>query len=109
MTYNPLHNLKADIEAHWREFLPTLVADLEAEGRLEIAIAEAVHNTEQAVHLEMEAGADFGTAWETCRNMWAFLTPEPGTTPVEVVDAWEASVDFGWPPDDDNRRENNAV
>ena len=72
-------------ERHWREFLPRMVARLEAEGRLPEALWEAQETTldemevltrrmekEQAMTPEQAQA----TAWELVREKYILLPPE---------------------------------
>jgi hypothetical protein len=72
-------------ERHWREFLPQMVARLEAEGRLMAALVEAQETTldemetltrrmekDQAMTPEQAQAA----AWELVREKYILLPPE---------------------------------
>jgi hypothetical protein len=72
-------------ERHWREFLPTMVARMEAEGRLMAALVEAQETTldemetltrrmekEKAMTPEQAQAA----AWELVREKYILLPPE---------------------------------
>lgn len=77
MTENPLSTLTFDIEAHWREHRPVMVAELEAEGRLAKAIEAAASQTEAAIQNAVTTGTPFWDAWQIYREEWAFLPVEP--------------------------------
>ena len=86
---NPLATLREDIEAHWREHRPRMVAELEAKGRLREAIERAARLTEEAVLEAVARGMPFPTAWETFREEWAFLPAETESLPGDEEDMWE--------------------
>lgn len=72
-------------ERHWREFLPQMVARLEAEGRLTEALWEAQEMTLEEMEtltrkLEREQAMTVGqaqaAAWELVREKYILLPPE---------------------------------
>jgi hypothetical protein len=72
-------------EKHWREFLPRMVAQLEAEGRLMEALWEAQETTldemetlERRMEREqaMTPAQAQATAWELIREKYILLPPE---------------------------------
>ena len=72
-------------EKHWRQFLPRMVADLEAKGQLRPMLLEAEEKTESELdslrrHLIQEgltAQQAHSRAWEIVRERYLFLPPEP--------------------------------
>ena len=72
-------------EKHWRQFLPKMVADLEAKGQLRPMLLEAEEKTENELdslrrHLIQEgltAQQAHLRAWEIVRERYLFLPPEP--------------------------------
>ena len=72
-------------EKHWRQFLPKMVADLEAKGQLRPMLLEAEEKTESELdslrrHLIQEgltAQQAHLRAWEIVRERYLFLPPEP--------------------------------
>ena len=72
-------------EKHWREFWPTMVRQLETEGRLMEALWEAQETTldeMEALTRKMEReqkltpGQAQATAWELVREKYILLPPE---------------------------------
>ena len=74
-------------ERHWREFRPTMVKELEAQGKLREALFEAQETTldemealtrilEKEQHLTPQQAHD--QAWETIREKYILLPPEEG-------------------------------
>ena len=71
-------------ERHWREFLPTMVAELEAKGLLHEMLLEAEEQTAKEVNslrrhflgqgLTPQQAQD--RAWEIVRERYIFLPPE---------------------------------
>ena len=67
-------------EAHWREFLPKMVAELEKAGTLRLALAQAAEQTMDEI-TELEAqGLTFSEAREMVIQEYLFLRPEPEVT-----------------------------
>ena len=72
-------------EKHWRQFLPKMVAELEAKGQLRPMLLEAEEKTESELdslrrHLIQEgltAQQAHSRAWEIVRERYLFLPPEP--------------------------------
>ena len=93
MTQNPLSTLRADIEAHWREHRPQMVADLEAESCLTEAIETAASQTEEAVQNAVATGTHFWEAWHTYREQWAFLTATETADELEA-EHWLTELGF---------------
>jgi hypothetical protein len=71
-------------ERHWREFLPKMVAELEAKGQLQQMLMEAEEKTDEELdrtrreliqrgHTPQQA---HDTAWEIVRERYIFLPPE---------------------------------
>ena len=72
-------------ERHWREFLPGMVARLEAEGRLMAALTEAQETALEEMELltrnlereeAMTPGQAQAAAWELVREKYILLPPE---------------------------------
>ena len=72
-------------EKHWREFCPRMVAQLEATGRLEEALAEAEETTADEMatlipRLQRESSLTaqqaHDQAWELVREKYLLLPPE---------------------------------
>ena len=71
-------------EKHWREFLPKMVANLEAKGTLHLMLLDAENNTEADLDslrrhfiregLTPQQAQD--RAWEIVRERYIFLPPE---------------------------------
>jgi len=81
----PLTQYGLMAERHWREFLPKMVAELEAKGRLHAMLLEAEVKTEmeldqirrQLMRQGLTAQQAHDQAWEMVREKYIFLTPEP--------------------------------
>jgi len=71
-------------EKHWREFLPKMVAELEAKGQLQAMVLEAENKTEAELdslrrHLIQQGLTPQQAqdrAWEIVRERYIFLPPE---------------------------------
>jgi hypothetical protein len=71
-------------ERHWREFLPKLVAELEANGRLHSQLLKAEEQTDEDLdslrrHLVQQGLTTqqaHDRAWEMVRERYLFLPPE---------------------------------
>ena len=71
-------------EKHWREFLPRMVKDLEAHGRLQEALLEAEEKTKDEMYdlttrlrtQGLTAQQAHYQAWEMVREEYILLTPE---------------------------------
>ena len=71
-------------EKHWREFLPKMVAELEAKGILDQALLEAEEKTDeeldrirrQLIQQGLTPQQAHDSAWETVRTRYIFLLPE---------------------------------
>lgn len=71
-------------ERHWREFLPQMVAELEATGRLHSQLLKAEEQTDEDLdsmrrHLIQQgltAQQAHDRAWEMVRERYLFLPPE---------------------------------
>lgn len=86
MTANfPLSGYGRMAERHWREFLPRMVQELEAQGNLRHALFEAQERTlDEMMELTSRLMAEQGLthqqahdqAWETVREKYLLLPPE---------------------------------
>jgi cation transport regulator ChaB len=71
-------------EKHWREFLPRMVKNLEAHGRLQEALLEAEEKTKDEMYdlttrlrtQGLTAQQAHDQAWEMVREEYILLTPE---------------------------------
>ena len=71
-------------EQHWRQFLPRMVAELEAQGRLDAMLLEAEEQTDaeldqlrrQLMAQGLTAQQAHDQAWELVRTRYIFLPPE---------------------------------
>lgn len=71
-------------ERHWREFLPRMVAELEAQGRLKEALFEAQETTkdeqeelyQQFLKQGLSEDQADRQAWEMVRDRYVLLPPE---------------------------------
>lgn len=71
-------------EKHWREFLPKMVAELEAKGILDQALLEVEEKTDeeldrirrQLIQQGLTPQQAHDSAWETVRTRYIFLLPE---------------------------------
>jgi hypothetical protein len=71
-------------EKHWREFLPRMVAELEANGRLHLMLLEAEEKTDaeldalrrQFIRQGLTPQQANDRAWEMVRERYIFLPPE---------------------------------
>jgi hypothetical protein len=65
---------------HWREFRPDMVAELEAEGRLEQAALDAQEKTKDEVMdlVNGPAKMQFDEAFQMVREKYLFLLPGSG-------------------------------
>jgi hypothetical protein len=68
---------------HWREFRPDMVAELEAEGRLEQAAQEAEDKTFNEMQGLMNGPGklQWEEAWQLTREKYLFLPPGDGYEP----------------------------
>lgn len=91
---NPLTRLDQTIEKHWREHRPTMVAELEAEGKLEQMIHYATEMTKDMVYtLVSTTGCSIAEAWWEVMGDYAILpneedVPELGSPPQ----TWDMSL-----------------
>ena len=99
---NPLTHLAETARTHWAQYRPRLVAELEAAGRLEAALAAAVTQTETAIEgLMIQHGYTLLDAWEAVREEWVLL---PAEDDEEDRDREEDALfwdDDDWEDDDD--------
>lgn len=73
-------------EKHWRQFLPKMVKELEARGKLQTMLLEAEDKTEEELSTLRRKLMNQGStaqqahdqAWEMVREKYIFLTPETG-------------------------------
>ena len=80
----PLTQYGLMAEKHWREFLPKMVAELEASGQLHAMLLTAEEATEaeldqlrrQLMQQGLTAPQASRQAWETVRDRYIFLPPE---------------------------------
>jgi formate dehydrogenase maturation protein FdhE len=80
----PLTQFGLLAEKHWREFLPKMVAELEAKGRLHEMLCTAQQQTateldricRQLMGQGLTAQQAHHTAWEIVRERYIFLPPE---------------------------------
>lgn len=71
-------------EKHWRQFLPKMVRELEAHGRLQEALLEAEEKTKDEMYdlttrlmaQGLTAQQAHDQAWEMVRQEYILLTPE---------------------------------
>lgn len=71
-------------EKHWRQFLPQMVAELEAGGRLDAMLLEAEEQTEaemdqlrrRLIQQGLTPQQAHDQAWEMVRERYIFLPPE---------------------------------
>ncbi len=71
-------------ERHWREFLPRMVAELEAKGLLHQMLLDAEERTEAEldslrrhfIQQGLTPDHAHGRAWEIVRERYLFLPPE---------------------------------
>lgn len=61
---------------HWREFRPTMVADLRKSGKLDSAVKRAVKQTTREMDELLDAGMDWNQAWEMTREKYMYLPEE---------------------------------
>ncbi len=81
---NPLTQYGLMAGKHWREFLPRMVAELEAIGQLHSMLLEAEEKTEseldqmrrQLIQQGLTAPQASRQAWEMVRERYIFLPPE---------------------------------
>ena len=80
----PLTQYGLMAEKHWREFLPKMVAEMEATSRLHTLLLEAEEKTEaemdhlrrQLMRQGLTAQQAHDQAWEMVRERYIFLPPE---------------------------------
>ena len=80
----PLTHYGLMAEKHWREFLPKMVAELEARNQLHEMLLEAEQQTERELDQIRQQLMQQGQtpqqaqhqAWETVRERYIFLPPE---------------------------------
>jgi hypothetical protein len=71
-------------EKHWRQFLPKMVKELEARGKLQAMLLEAEEKTEEElsplrrklINQGLTAQQAHDQAWETVREKYIILPPE---------------------------------
>lgn len=71
-------------EKHWRQFLPKMVRELEATGKLHVALLAAEEQTEEELSglrrklmkQGLTAQQAHDQAWEMVRERYIFLPPE---------------------------------
>jgi hypothetical protein len=81
---NPMTQYGRMAEEHWRKFLPKLVANLEATGRLRQMLLEAEEKTDSEMHelrrhliqQGLTAQQAHDRAWEIVRERYILLPPE---------------------------------
>ena len=78
-----LNSLGIQIEAHWREFRPKMVKELERSGQLQAALEAAEEQTLTAECLAVQAGMTPDMARERYRDVWAFLPSEEDVPVLE--------------------------
>jgi len=74
-------------ETHWREHRPRMVAELEAENRLQVALLDAQEQTtadmarliRQFTRQGLNSQQAHDQAWELVREKYILLQPEPKT------------------------------
>ena len=71
-----LNSLGIQIEKHWREHRPKMVAALEKAGHLQQALEAAEDLTLTAEAEAVQSGMTPDQARERFRSEWAFLPPE---------------------------------
>ena len=84
LSSSPLTAFGLMAERHWREFLPKMVAALEAKHRLHEALLDAEEATNRELDLIRRQLIQRGltpqqahdSAWETVRERYIFLPPE---------------------------------
>jgi len=80
----PLTQYGRMAETHWRQFLPKMVAELEAQDRLQEMLLEAEEKTDaeldqlrrQLMAQGLTAQQAHDQAWELVRTRYIFLPPE---------------------------------
>ena len=80
----PLTQYGRMAEKHWREFLPKMVAELEAKGKLHAMLLEAEEKTEAEIdslrrhfiQQGLTAQQAHDRAWEMVRERYLLLPPE---------------------------------
>ena len=80
----PLTQYGCMAEKHWREFLPRIVTELEAKGRLHEMLLEAEEKTDeeldrirrQLIQQGLTTQQAHDRAWEIVRTRYIFLPPE---------------------------------
>ena len=80
----PLTRYGQMAEQHWRQFLPKMVAELEAQGQLRPMLLEAEEQTEKELDSLRRHFIQQGLmpqqahdrAWEIVRDRYIFLPPE---------------------------------
>ena len=68
-----LDSLGLEIKAHWQRYRPKLCAELEREGTLDDAVANAADLTADALTRLIDQGMPHDHAWELVREEWAFV------------------------------------
>lgn len=109
----PLNSLGIQIERHWREHRPKMVAELEKTNQLEAAIEAAQDLTLDAEAAAVRAGMQPHEARERFREEWAFLPSEedvpdlPNGHPAQWLGpAWSDTADRIMRQMDENFRKN---
>src|SRR3989442_1137673 len=96
----PLDGLALEIKAHWRKYRPKMYRQLEEEGRLDQSLHEASERTGLAFAQQVENGLEPPSAWETVREMWAFLPAESDERAEPAAATGVNGADAGALPDE---------
>ena len=62
---------------HWREYLPTMYKEMQAEKSLVKYLHQAAKSTARDMDAMIDAGQTYDQAWEIARSRYLLLTPEP--------------------------------
>ena len=90
-------DLRKEIERHWRELRPKMVAGLKKDGVLETAIEATRRLTETAVADAIAAGMTPDQASDRFRNLWAFLPDERAVPDLRTNPArWSGADSEYW-------------
>lgn len=79
-----LHTLESKARRHWKEFLPSMVASLKAEGQYEARLRRVALAAQQEIRELVRSGSLEQEAEEVVLPQLILLKPEPDAGP-----AWE--------------------
>lgn len=88
-----LNRVGRQIEAHWRTCRPTMVAELERQGKLREAVYLAQQLTGEALANLVGRGVPYDEAWKLIGGQWAELPHEQGASVPRALDERAGTAD----------------